>query len=139
MVLFSLAIQLVKVMPRRRGNPLPFDTRGGKIVMCRFLLESKNYKTLSANSRALMLELQLHWRNDKPVDMGVREAAKRICCTEKTVRKAFNELEERGFIVCEEYAYFNSKLGSKPRSWRLTWLPFNYNKPTNDWEEWEGN
>lgn len=123
-------------MGRKKKNSLPFDTRGGRVTVCGALLRSLNYQTLSAISRALMPLLQLHWRNDKLVDYGVREAAQRLGCTEKTARKAFDELQERGFIVCEEYAYFNSRHGSKTRSWRLTWLPYDYRQPTNDWELW---
>lgn len=126
-------------MGRKKRNSLPFDDRGGKITVCGAFIRSENYITLSTNARALMPLLQLHWKNEKLVDYGVREAAKNLCCSEKTARKAFDQLEERGYIVCEEYAYFNSKLGSKTRSWRLTWLPFNYNKPTNDWENWQSN
>lgn len=123
-------------MGRKIKHSLPYDRRGGVFLVCGALYKSANYLTLSATSRALMPLLQIHWKNNKLVDYGVREAAQKLCCSEKTARKAFNELEERGFIVCEEYAYFNSKLGSKSRSWRLTWLPFDYSKPTNDWENW---
>lgn len=106
-------------------------------MISRGLLKSNNFTTLSSNSKALFVELQTHWRNDKFVDYGVREAAEKLCCTEKTARKAFDELVERGFIVCEEYAYFNSRYGSKTRSWRLTWMPYNSKEPTSDWEEWQ--
>mgnify|MGYP000703969045 CR=1 FL=1 len=123
-------------MGRKRKNSLPFDDRGGKITVCCALIKSTNYQTLSTNSRALMTLLQLHWRNDKLVDYGVREAASKLQCDEKTARKAFNQLQDRDFVVCEEHSVFNSRLGSKSRSWRLTWLPFNYNSPTNDWEKW---
>jgi len=123
-------------MARKRKHSLPFDDRGGKITICGVLLKSQNYLTLSANSRSLMTLLHVHWRNEKLVDYGVREASTKLQCDEKTARKAFDQLQERGFLVCEEYALFNSRLGSKSRSWRLTWLPFNYNKPSNDWEKW---
>lgn len=116
---------------------LPFDTRVGKIVICRMLLDSNNYQTLSVYSRSLMTLLHVHWRNDKFVDYGVREAEKRLGCNRKTVMKAFDQLEERGFIVCSEQSLFSSRTQSKSRSWRLTWLPFNFDSPTNDWEKWK--
>jgi hypothetical protein len=48
--------------------------------------------------------------------------------------KAFNELERRQFIQMYDAAEFNSRHGSKARTWILTWLPFRDRKPTNDWE-----
>ena len=120
-----------------KRTKLPFDTRGGKIVICRMLLDSNNYQTLSVYSRSLMTLLHVHWRNDKFVDYGVREAEKRLGCNRKTVMKAFDQLQERGFIVCAEQSLFSSRTQSKSRSWRLTWLPFNFDSPTNDWEKWK--
>ncbi len=115
---------------------LPFDKRGGRIVMCRHLIESKNYQTLSTHARCLMVLLQVQWRNDKAVDYGVREAEVRLGCNRKTVMKAFNLLMERGFIICTEQSLFSTRTQSKSRSWQLTWLPFNFNDPVNTWENW---
>jgi DNA-binding transcriptional regulator YhcF (GntR family) len=60
------------------------------------------------------------WRNDRPVVYGVREATQKIGCTVNTACKAFKILQERGFIVCVNESFFNSKTGSKAREWRLT-------------------
>ena len=120
-----------------KRTKLPFDTRGGRIVICRMLLDSNNYQTLSVYSRSLMTLLQVHWRNDKFVDYGVREAETRLGCSRKTAMKAFDQLQERGFVICTEQSLFSSRTQSKSRSWRLTWLPFNSDSPTNEWEKWE--
>lgn len=119
---------------KRQG--LTFDKRGGIIVLCRKLIESENYQTLSVHARALMTLLQVQWRSDKPVDYGVREAEKRLVCNRKTAMKAFDLLVERGFILCIEQSVFSSRTQSKSRSWRLEWLPFDFNPPSNDWEKW---
>jgi len=119
-----------------KKQSLPFDKRGGTIVLCRKMIESENYQTLSTHARSLMTLLQIHWRPDKPVDYGVREAEKRLVCNRKTAMKAFNQLIERGFLVCVEQSIFSSRTQSKARTWRLTWLPFDFNPPSNDWEKW---
>ena len=119
----------------RKKQSLPFDKRGGTIVLCRRLIESENYQTLSAHARALMTLLQIHWRPYTPVDYGVREAEKRLVCNRKTAMKAFDQLIERGFLVCMEQSIFSSRTQSKTRTWRLTWLPFDCKPPTNNWEE----
>ncbi len=119
----------------RKKQGLPFDKRGGTIVLCRKLIESENYLTLSPHARALMTLLQIHWRPDKPVDYGIREAEKKLLCNRKTAMKAFNLLIDRGFLVCTEQSVFSTRTQSKARSWRLTWLPYDFKPPTNEWEQ----
>lgn len=115
---------------------LPFDNKGGVIIQSLRMIKSPTYQNLLPQAKVLMTLLQVHWRNDKYVDYGVREAASKIPCSNKTVTKAFNQLEERGFISCQESAFFSSRTQSKSRSWRLEWLPYNYQPPQNTWENW---
>ena len=125
-------------MAQRKGRlKLDFDQRGGVIALSRAMLESYAYRTLTPEAKVLMMLLQIHWRNDAPVAYGVREAAKHIPCAINTASKTFHMLNERGFIVCETESLFNSKGGSKTREWRLTWMPFEYQKPSHDWEKWD--
>ncbi|HEY8219023.1 MAG TPA: hypothetical protein VIF86_02885 [Methylobacter sp.] len=115
---------------------LDYDSRGGVLVVSRALRESYTYESMPATAKVLMDLLQMQWRNDRTVGYGVREAAKKIGCTANTATKAFKILCERGFIVCDAESFFNSKTGSKSREWRLTWMPFDYRKPTHEWEKW---
>jgi DNA-binding transcriptional MocR family regulator len=115
---------------------LAFDSRGGVLVVSRAMRESAVYRTMTPQAKVLMDLLQLQWRNDRPVSFGVRESAAAIGCRLNTASKAFKELEQRGFIVCDEPSYFNSKTGSRARQWRLTWMPFMDKPPSHDWEKW---
>ena len=123
-------------MRRKKKHQIPFDNRGGTVVTSRRLYDYRNYLTLPAQAKALMPLLHIHWRNDKYVDYGIREAAEKIPCDRRTATKAFNTLEERGFIMMIDYSLFNSRTGSKSRTWRLEWMPFNDQPPTNKWEDW---
>lgn len=120
------------------GKVLPFDTRGGVVRYSIHMLSSEQYLRLSAQAKVLVMLLQIHWRPDRPVGYGVREAAEKIPCAFNTARKAFNELEEAGFIVMVDTSLFLSRTGSKARTWRLTWMPYgpvpNTKPPTNEWE-----
>jgi hypothetical protein len=116
---------------------LPYDSRGGVMVVSRAMRETLVYVSMPATAKVLMDLLHLQWRNGRPVGYGVREAALKIGCTASTASKAFKILQERGFIVCEEQSLFNSKTGSKAREWRLTWMPYEYGKPSHDWEKWQ--
>ncbi len=120
---------------KKKANSQPFDTRGGRIVTQRILLDSKAYLSLSAQAKVLLILLHVHWRPDKPVDYGVREAKKKVPCAKGTATKAFKELEEAGFIVLVDESLFSSRTQSKSRTWRLTWLPYKNAYPTNDWDK----
>lgn len=124
-------------MAKKNKQQLPFDSRGGKIVISRFMRNYYAYSSMSPPAKVLMDLLHEQWRNDRPVAYGVREAANKVHCSKDTASNAFRMLQERGFITCTDESLFNSKTGSKTREWRLTWLPFNSKSPTHEWEKWQ--
>ena len=115
---------------------IPFNNRGGVVAMELYLLKHKNYLTLSPQAKVLITLLQQHWRNEKEVDYGTREAAQKIPCSKGTAIKAFKQLEERGFITCVTPAIFSSRTECKARTWKLEWMPFLDRKASNKWEQW---
>ena len=123
-------------MSKKRPK-LGYDQRGGVLAVSRAMRESKAYESMPATAKVLMDLLQIQWRNDRPVSYGVRESAKKIHCSLTTASSAFQILMERGFIVCHSESLFNSRNGSKAREWRLTWMPFELENPTHNWEKWK--
>lgn len=121
----------------KRKRALPFDKRGGSIVIQRRMLESPQYLALSLPARCLLPLLQCHWRNEKPIDFGCRQAATLLNCTKDTAGRVFGELEAAGFIAKVEESHLDtfSGKGNRPRAWRLTWLPYLDKPPTNCWEK----
>lgn len=113
----------------------PFDKRGRALVTSTYLIKSEPYLSLMPQAKVLMMLLQLHWRADKLVDYGIREAAEKIPCDPKTASKAFKQLQELGFIKCIDQSIFSSRTMSKSRTWRLEWLPFNDQPPRNTWDK----
>ncbi|MAC34526.1 MAG: hypothetical protein CME38_13115 [Haliea sp.] len=79
--------------------------------------------------------MQSHWRPDVPVGYGVREAEEKIPCSRKIAMRVFYELIEAGFIKLVDESRFCSRVNSKTRTWRLTWLPWAYREPSNEWEK----
>ena len=117
---------------------IPFDKRGGVIVVSLYILKHKNYLSLSPQAKVLMQLMQEHWRDEKEIDYGIREAAEKIPCSRPTAMKAVDQLDKRGFIRKISESMFSSRTESRTRSWKLTWMPFLSKKPTNDWENWVG-
>lgn len=119
----------------KRKNPLPFDRTGGVVAIQRRLLISTAYLELSPQAKALLHLMQAYWRPDEPIGYGVREAQRCIPCSRKIAMRAFQELQNNGFIVKVNESLFCSRAESKTRTWRLTWMPWNRCKPTNCWEK----
>jgi len=117
----------------KKKQHLKFDKRGGVLIIGRRLMNSEAYSALRPASKVLMLLMQEHWSNDKPVSFSVREAAKKIPCDTKTAQKCFNALMDVGFIECTNQSDW---LRGKARNWRLTWMPYTEKEPTNEWEKW---
>jgi len=122
-------------MAGRNRFKQPFDKRGGALVVSTYLLKSDAYLSLSPQAKVLMMLLQIHWKSDRLVDYGVREAAEKIPCSKRTAIRSFKELEDKGFISCQNEFWFSSRTGSRTRGWRLEWLPFNDRPPANTWEK----
>jgi len=119
----------------RKKSALPFDKRGGTLAINRRMLNSEAYRALKPSDKVLMLLMHEQWRNEKPVSYGVREASAKIPCSINTASKSFATLQQLGFIECVEQSQFNSRLGSRARDWRLTWLPYMGKPPTNEWDK----
>lgn len=115
---------------------LPFDSKGGTVVIQRRLLASPAYLKLTPYAKALLHLLQRHWTPAGPVGFGIRQAEREIPCSNKIAMRTFKELQDAGFIVKEDESIFCSRAESKTRTWRLTWMPCWRNRPpTNDWEK----
>lgn len=91
------------------------------------LLNSSAYRALSTTARALIVEITMleNGSNNGSLYLSIRDAAGRLGMSDLTsVRKAFDELQDLGFIQMTEEAYFHVKAANKSRArcWRLTWL-----------------
>ncbi len=107
------------------------------------IMHSNAYRALSSNARSLLLEL-ISMENDQnngSLYLGVRDAAYRMGVADLTAAsRAFDELQDLGFIEMTQDAHFHVKTAdtSRARCWRLTWRPGPGRKaPTWDFMERE--
>tara|TARA_R110000782_G_scaffold47256_1_gene104022 strand:+ start:6400 stop:6999 length:600 start_codon:yes stop_codon:yes gene_type:complete len=98
------------------------------------LKDSPKWLGLSMQSKVLISLLQIDWRIDRPVPYSVSEAMNKIPCAKGTAQRAFKELEEAGFIVSCGFKMDEVKK-IKSRHWMLTWLPYQNDGPTNNWDQ----
>ncbi len=110
--------------------------RGKSVPAYHDIMDSEAYRSLSAKSRCLLLELQrieFPNRNGR-IGLTVQKAASLLRVVEDTASAAFNELIDRGFI---ERSLDANYLRGISREWRVTFLPCNGRPPTNEWKSYK--
>lgn len=95
--------------------------------------DSKAFRNLTPKARCLLFELQkAEFPNRNGfVGMSEKRAAKLLGCVENTASKAFEELQEQGFIeLCLDGDYTQGKASE----WRITYIQHQGREPTNEWK-----
>ncbi len=120
-----------------RKSPLRLLVRQDQrhIRLYREEYESPAFRSLSPAARALLLEFLMVCvpsRNGRLV-LPVARAAKRLGVSENTVRKAYDDLLEKGFIAIREEAQWQN---GRAREYRLTFEQSNGREPTDEWRDW---
>ena len=103
--------------------------------------KSEAYVSLSPTARCLLFELAMieNGKNNGSLYLSVRDATDRLgLADQKATMQAFDDLTDRGLIICSKNAHFEIKASeqSRARCWALTWLPRGRKIPTNDWENY---
>lgn len=106
------------------------------------ILQSEAYRSLDCVARALLTELVMleNGRNNGSLYLSTRDAAARLGLSDtRPAMRAFDDLVDRGLIMCTKDSSFNVKAGggSRARCWRLTWLAWNNRPPSNEWERYQ--
>lgn len=121
---------------KMRGRGL---SRGDRFVRLDFyLLKSPAWLTLSPPAKALYVEVCTRYNgiNNGTISYSVREAGA-IGLSRSAAARAFDELQERGFLSVARDASFNLKT-REARLWRLTAFPAFGNDATKDFMRWTG-
>lgn len=125
---------------RRHDNGLPF------VQIHHWFRKTAAWRSLAPYSRLLYVELKGRYNgtNNGDIPMSHREAEDLLNCTNRPVLRAFEELEDRGFIVAERRGVFDGRVRfegkGRATTWRLTELPQDYPErvlsPTHDFKAW---
>lgn len=119
-----------------RGRGL---SRGERFVRLEFyLLKSLAWLTMSPPAKALYIEVCARYNgmNNGTISFSVREALA-IGLSRSAAGRAFEELQERGFLRVAREANFNLKT-KEARLWRLTAFPAFGHHATKDFMRWTG-
>lgn len=105
-------------MARKRAKSPPF------VMLPKWVVRSPAWRALSANARAVYLELRdrFNGHNNGMIGLGVREAAEATNMHKNTANRAVAELEAAGFIEPTTKGAFRQN-GRRATEWLLTELP----------------
>src|SRR5215510_14640131 len=90
------------------------------LQLSHFMLTSPAWRSLDPVPRALFVELAQRYNglNNGHIGLGLREAARALNVKPHTVGKAFDALQDRGFVVMTQDSGFDHN--RLAREWRLT-------------------
>jgi hypothetical protein len=106
-------------MRKRRGSVERF------VGLKHWLFDSPAWRSLPCNARALYVQLarQYNGRNNGRISYSVRQASQDLNIGKATALRAFQALQDRGFIVCTKKGAFSWKIVNEASQWRLTEHP----------------
>lgn len=103
-------------------------------------LKSSAWRSLSGAAVKLWLELHTRYNggNNGKIHLSMNEAAEILGLGKATVKRAFDELTDKGFLVLEARGDWYSR---RAHDWRLTSKPMQNARgktpPTLDWVHWK--
>ncbi|WP_336490873.1 hypothetical protein [Methylobacterium nigriterrae] len=105
--------------PDHKGNS---SKRAPFVSLPLWLMETAAWKHLSAEARALYVELKAQYKgiNNGRIVFSTRQAAKALNLSKNTTAALFRELQEHGFIERMICGSFENRKDRKASEWRLT-------------------
>ncbi len=103
------------------------------------MLKSQAWRSLSGNAVRLWCELHTRYNggNNGNIHLSFNEAADILGLGKATVQRAYEELQDKGFLVLEQEGSWYNRLAHE---WRLTTKSVQTRSgkqtPSNDWRQW---
>lgn len=124
---------------RGRGYKGKRAFEGQYVPMPYALLKSAAWRSLSGAAVKVFLELHTRYNgsNNGNVRLSMNEATEALGIGKATAQRAFQELQDRGFIVLQQAGNWYHR---QAHEWRLTTKATanarGHVSPTNDWRNW---
>lgn len=111
---------------------------GGFVMLRHDIMKSPAWRSLSPAARCVWTEIVLRYNGDNngELPLSCREAAALCNIGKGTAKRAFDELQDRGFIKIGRIAGFKNKKRYATR-WIITHERMDGKKPTNEWRDYE--
>ncbi|WP_018997599.1 helix-turn-helix domain-containing protein [Hirschia maritima] len=93
------------------------------------------FRSLSGPAVKVWIELRSKFNgsNNGKLSLSFQDAATKLGLSKTTVGRAFNELQEKGFIVKQKAGHW---YGRKAAEYQITDKPYNGSTATRSWQQW---
>ena len=100
------------------------------------MINHPSFLALSGSAVRVLIELNLGFNgyNNEEIGLGYTQVETRLRYGSEKVKRAFNQLQEYGFIVCHAQSSFNMKT-KKAREWEITFHPVPDRPPSHAWKK----
>ena len=117
------------------GKPQKRD-RGQFIALPYEMIKHPAFATLSSDAVRVLIEMHLGFYgiNNGEISFSTRQAMKCLHSGSGRAKKAVDELQDHGFLVCHAQSSFNMK-SRKAREWEITFQPMPNRPPSNAWRK----
>jgi hypothetical protein len=100
------------------------------------MLNSPAWRSLTGNATKVWLEIRTRYNggNNGKLRLSLDEASRILSIGKATARRAFLELESKGFLILTRRGQWHGRLASE---YACTETRVNGENPTNDWKRWQ--
>ena len=117
------------------GKPHKRD-KGQYVAISYAMIRHPSYRALSSDARAILIDMHLgfHGHNNGEFVFSVRQAMKCIRSRSERAKRAMDQLQKHGFIVCHSNSTFTMKT-KKTREWEITFQQMPNSPPYHLWKK----
>ncbi len=125
----------VRKKKARKPNPTGRNDTEQYLGISYVMAHSPAFRSLSGAALKVWIELRTRFngRNNGRITLSWDEAALILHMSKTTVGRAFDELEEKGFIVMTKRGQWFGRMASE---WAVTDRQLDGHMPTNAWKKW---
>ena len=100
-----------------------------------FMTQSEAFRSLSGGALKVLVEIRCRYNgnNNGHIFLSYQEAATLLGMSKSTVKRAFDELVEKGFLRKRKEGQW---YGRQAAEYIITDKPFSGQNATNDWQQW---
>ena len=110
--------------------------RGQYIGLPYLMLKHPSFQALSSDAVRVLLQMHLgfHGINNGQIGFSVRQAQSCLKSGSERAKRAIDQLQEHGFIVCHADSCFNMKT-KRAREWEITFQPMPNGVTSHKWKK----
>ena len=124
-------------MNRHKHPGKPHKRKEGQYIgLPHTMINHLSFKALKPDAVRILIEMHLgfHGVNNGKIGFSYQKAQECLHSGSARVKRAFDQLQEHGFLVCHAQSSFNMKT-KKAREWEITFQPTPNGPPSHNWKK----